>query len=109
MTTKREPAIKKIEDTAEAWESGALGCDEAHVKPAPPMSEAEADAAAGMTMISLRLPQELIAGYKLIAQRNKGIKYQTLMRQVLLRFYEGEMKNIVREMRAQEAKRKKAA
>ena len=46
--------------------------------------------------ISIRLPRSLIQDFKLIANLN-GLGYQTLMRQILKRFADAEIKQIVRE------------
>jgi predicted DNA binding CopG/RHH family protein len=45
-------------------------------------------------MISIRLPNPLIDDFKFIAD-TQGLRYQTLMRQVLVRFADSELKRIV--------------
>ena len=64
----------KIESTDQAWESGTLGASPAHTKPAP----------ADIQAISIRLPKQLIDGYKLIGAHH-GVGYQPLMRDILQR------------------------
>ena len=83
---------QKIEDTAEAWEQRALGAEEEFVA----VAEADEDAidrAVGLQMISIRLPRQLIDDYKMLAEI-EGMGYQPLMRQVLVRFMEGEHRRI---------------
>lgn len=83
----------KIEGTAEAWESGALGRDAAHAKPAPKELEQQVDDALGLQAISIRLSKELIGDFKFIAKHH-GMGYQPLMREALKRFAEAEYKRI---------------
>ena len=75
----------KTLDTNEAWESAALGRDAAHVKRAGPEIAGQIDDALGLQMISIRLPKEVIADFKMIAQLH-GVGYQPLMRDALIRF-----------------------
>jgi predicted DNA binding CopG/RHH family protein len=84
---------EKIEGTAEAWESGALGRDAAHAKRAPKELEQQVDDALGMQAISIRLHKELIEDFKFIAKIH-GVGYQPLMRDALKRFAEAEYKRI---------------
>jgi len=86
---------KKIQGTDEAWEDGKLGRDEKYVAKSSLAKEA-VDEALGLKSISLRLPISLINDFKLIANLN-GLGYQTLMRQILKRFADAEIKQIVRE------------
>jgi hypothetical protein len=74
----------KIESTDQAWESGTLGASPAHTKPAPADMEAAIDASLGLQAISIRLPKQLIDGYKLIGAHH-GVGYQPLMRDILQR------------------------
>lgn len=84
---------RKIEGTAEAWESGELGRDTAHAKPASQALAQQIDDALELQMISIRLPKELIEDFKMIATYH-GIGYQPLMRDALKRFASSEMKVI---------------
>lgn len=84
----------KIEGTAEAWDSEALGADEAHVKVAPEQLEAEIDAALDLHPISIRLQRSLLDNLKALAHIN-GIGYQPLIRQVLTRWVDCELKHIL--------------
>lgn len=83
----------KIEGTAEAWESGLLGRDAAHAKPAPKALTQQIDDALELQMISIRLPKELIEEFKMIAAYH-GVGYQPLMRDALRRFATSELKLI---------------
>jgi len=83
----------KIEGTAEAWESGALGRDAAHAKRAPKDLEQKVDEALGLQAISIRLNKELIEDFKFIAKFH-CVGYQPLMRDALKRFAEAEYKRI---------------
>lgn len=90
---------QKIEDTIEAWETGALGRDPEYQAVAPISKEEDTaiNEAFGLKAISIRLENELIEDFKFLAQYH-GIKYQTLMRQSLKRFAEGEMKRVAIEL-----------
>jgi hypothetical protein len=87
----------KIEDTLEAWESGALGKDPAFAVPLSAEEEASdralIDQAMGLKAISIRLEIELIEGLKAIAKHYE-MGYQPLMRQALHRFVDNELKLI---------------
>jgi hypothetical protein len=83
----------KIQGTEEAWESGALGADEAHIGLAPD-DEHLIDEAMELHPISIRLQKGLLENLKAIAQLN-GIGYQPLVRQVLTRFVDCELKDML--------------
>ena len=85
----------KIEGTAEAWESGELGRDENFARSVE-VDEDAIDKALELQLISIRLQKSLIEDFKLIAKIN-GIGYQTLMRQILKRFADSEVKRLLRE------------
>lgn len=84
---------KKIIGTAEAWEDGTLGRDEAYAARASAETVQQVDDALGLQMISIRLSKELIQDFKMIAQVH-GIGYQPLMRDALTRFAAAEMKKM---------------
>lgn len=94
----------KIESTDDAWESGALGAVEAHVRSAPAELEASIDASLGLQSISIRLPKQLIEAYKLIGAYH-GVGYQPLMRDILQRFVPEGMREVMQhhETKAEEA------
>ena len=79
------------------WDNGELGRDSAHAIPASMSMDQQAaiDVAAGLQMISIRLPTDLIDAFRFIGD-TQGIRYQTLMRQVLVRFADCEMKQMAR-------------
>lgn len=96
----------KIEGTAEAWESGALGRDPAHAKRAPRELEQQVDDALGLQAISIRLSKELIEDFKFIAKMH-GVGYQPLMRDALKRFAESEYKRIAVQLANEKAAEEK--
>lgn len=72
----------------DAWESGELGTDPAHAQRVSSERRRQLhegiDRATGMKSITIRLPAELIAAVKEIAE--EGILYQPLIRHVLTRY-----------------------
>lgn len=86
----------KIENSAEAWESGQLGSDIKHAKAVDKKMVAQIDEALGLQMISIRLEQDLIESYKLLGAKY-DMGYQPLMREALKRFVDGEFKMIASE------------
>jgi uncharacterized protein (DUF4415 family) len=89
-------ANTKKPGTSEAWESGELG---ENLKSARVVSEEvtkEIQEAAGMQLISIRLPKSVIDDFKVIGQI-EGIGYQPLMREALMRFAECEAKRVMRD------------
>lgn len=98
---------EKYAAEAEAWESGALGRDENHVKRADEKHEAALDSELNLQMISIRLQKGLIEDLKFISLAH-GIGYQPLIRDILSRFVKHEVKQIIRdtiERRKQEEKK----
>lgn len=91
---KNTKTVLKIVGTAEAWDSGVLGADEAHAKKAPSALSQQIDEALAMQMISIRLDQSLIDSFKLLGKVH-GVGYQPLMRDALKRFADSEMKLVV--------------
>ncbi len=103
MTNKTQ-----IEDTEEAWNSGALGRDEAFAELDLELDPLAIDDAADLKMISIRLEKSLIEDFKMIASLS-GLGYQPLMRQALKRFAESEKKQLLVEAYNANLARKKAA
>lgn len=104
MTTK----APKIPDTEEAWDTGTLGRDEAFVAL---IADQDAEKllineSLELQPISIRLQKSLIDDFKMIAEMNGGIGYQTLMRQVLKRFADCEIKRLLREVASEQEKAK---
>lgn len=96
---------QNIQDTEEAWDDGTLGRDEAFAVAADDQAAEKAliNDALDLQPISIRLQKSLIEDFKLIASMNGGIGYQTLMRQVLKRFADCEIKRIMREIASEQA------
>lgn len=78
------------------WESGQLGLSEEHAAVAGVEHEKSVDESLALQLISIRLPKALIEDLKFLAVR-EGLGYQPLVRRVLMRFVEGEMKAIAYE------------
>ena len=95
----QENEMPRIKDTTEAWDSRALGADEAHVAVADQSHEAALDDALELQSISIRLPKQLISQYKLIAHFH-GVGYQPLMRDVMARFVPNALKEILEDQQA---------
>lgn len=89
-------ANAKKPGTVEAWESGELGENLESVKVVSRDITQAIQDAAGMQLISIRLPKSVIEDFKVIAQI-EGIGYQPLMREALTRFAECESKRVMRE------------
>jgi len=87
----------RIEDTAEAWDSGVLGNDEEFTQRTEVKSEVALDDALGLQAISIRLPKDLIDQFKAIAKIH-GMGYQPLMREVLKRFADAEVRVIMTQL-----------
>jgi predicted DNA binding CopG/RHH family protein len=107
-----------IPATDEAWDDETLGADPDHMKVADKATADALDNAAGTQLISIRMSTSMVDAFKTIAAANKGIGYQTLMKQILQRFIEGEMKRVwndhleqlaEKRQRAVKAKPRKAA
>lgn len=73
-----------------------VGMSEAHAAVAPAELSVGLDDALGLQPISIRLQRDLLDNLKALAQLN-GIGYQPLIRQVLTRWVDCEMKQILRE------------
>lgn len=97
---KTKNAETKKPGTVEAWENGELGENLDTAKVTSAKRTEEINEAAGMQMISIRLPKSVIDDFKVIAQI-EGIGYQPLMRTALIRFAECEAKRVMREYAAQ--------
>ena len=74
-----------IEETDEVWSQRALGADEQSAEVAGAEHHVALDDATGMQLISIRMPKDMIAAYKLIGAHH-GLGYQPLMRDILQRF-----------------------
>lgn len=92
--------IDKIEDTTEAWETGALGRDARYVQAVSPEEQLRLhdviDEAFGLKPISIRMEVEVLDNLKAIA-KHRGLGYQPLIRQILHRWIDCELKQIALE------------
>lgn len=104
MNTKESPIIDSI-DSDESWDNRELGADGAFAKAVELDSaqQSSIDDALGLQMISIRLPKSLIEDFKFLGHIH-GLKYQTLMRQSLVRFAEAETKRLKNEAIAAQLK-----
>lgn len=84
----------------EAWENRDLGADEAHVAVAPERGAA-LDAALDLHPVSIRLQKSLVENLKALAHLH-GLGYQPLIRQILTRWVDSELRMMVAK-RASEA------
>lgn len=96
--------MKEVKN-ADLWDERKLGASLEHARLVDEKMTQDLDAALGMKMISLRLPEELIQAYKLIATHHE-IGYQPLMRDILQRFIKEGMREVVE---AQERKSDEAS
>lgn len=97
---------KKVDGTAEAWESGELGCDEKHAQLSD-LDPKELMEGLGLQMISIRLQKSLIEDLKMVAEFN-NLPYQSLIKQTLRRFADCEIKRILRDVIAEKAAKEKS-
>ena len=94
----------KILSTDDAWDNRTLGAEEAYVKLDDSGIEDEIDEAVGTQLISIRMQRSMIDDLKAIATFNNEIGYQTLIKQILQRFVEGEKKKIWNDIVAKKLK-----
>ena len=92
---------KQIPASDEAWESGELGNDPKFAKVHEGDVQSQIDDALAMQPISIRLPKSLIETFKLLGLRH-GLGYQPLMRRVLTRFADAEMRLVIDEAIAEQ-------
>lgn len=79
----------------------SVGESDAHAAVAPAELSASIDDALGLQPISIRLQRDLVDNLKALAKLN-GLGYQPLIRQVLTRWVDCELKHMLRQ-RAQDA------
>ncbi len=90
--------MNAIDETLnEAWESGSLGRDRAHMRRASAEVEAQVDQALAMKLITMRLPIPMIEALKAVAQYY-GIGYQPMVRDLIGRFIASEIPTILSEI-----------
>lgn len=83
----------KAVDSDDAWEDRRVGADEAFAEVAPDISAA-LDAALDLHPISIRLQKALVDNLKALAHLH-GLGYQPMIRQVLTRWVDSELKQMV--------------
>ena len=91
---------EKIESTDAAWDDRQLGADEKYVGVSDLEPEDIISKATNSRAISIRIRETLIDDLKFIAKQNE-IGYQTLIKQVLQRFVEAEMRKAWNKMVAE--------
>lgn len=96
MTKQKSNGQEKIANDVENWENGTLGCDEAFVEIAEEITASDVNEMLELQMISIRLQKGMIRDLKDIAKHNGLGGYQPLIRRVLERFINAEMKLIAR-------------
>ena len=79
-------------DVDDFGDDDLVGMEE-FVKPVSQEKEQQIDESLGLQMISIRLPKQLIEIYKAMSNLH-GIGYQPLMRDVLSRWAEAELKTM---------------
>ncbi|MFZ4703332.1 MAG: hypothetical protein ACOYMG_25090 [Candidatus Methylumidiphilus sp.] len=95
MKVENLQALIDAIENDDQWDNRELGADEGSVKVVAPDAarQSAVDESVGLQMISIRLPKALIDHFKFLGDVH-GLKYQTLMRQILARFAESEMKRL---------------
>jgi len=79
----------------------SVGCDESTVKHVSLQTEKSIDDSLGLQPISIRLQKDLIDNLRGLAQLN-GLGYQPLIRQILTRWVDSELKHILNQKIAAE-------
>ncbi len=88
--------MKVSERDIKKWETGELGATEESVRLSSLDKSHAVDEALGMQLISIRLQKKLVADLKRIADHYE-IGYQPMVRDLLNRFAQSELKMILRE------------
>ena len=86
-------AKAKIVEPDDAWDEREVGADEQFVEVAPDITK-ELDAALDLHPISIRLQKSLVDNLKALAHLH-GLGYQPLIRQVLTRWVDSEVKQMI--------------
>jgi predicted DNA binding CopG/RHH family protein len=75
--------IKFIDsEDAQDWETGKYGQSEEHARRISSKAERKIDGILGLTPVTMRLQKDLVKQLKQIAKK-EGLRYQTLIRQIL--------------------------
>lgn len=86
----------------EGWDSDTPDAEAEFMKVVEGTAASAADDAAGTQLVSIRMQKSMIDAFKAIAASNNGIGYQTLMKQILHRFIDSEMKRVWKQHLAQQ-------
>lgn len=76
------------------WDDEALMAEPGPLKVVDEKTALAIDEASGTQLVSIRMQKSMIDAFKAIAAANKNIGYQTLMKQILQRFIDSEMKRV---------------
>jgi len=93
-----------ISNSEENWDNGVLGREEEFVKIAESISVSDMQDMLELQLISIRLQKGMIRDLKSIAKHNNLGGYQPLIRRVLERYIDAEMKMIARDKLSEELK-----
>jgi len=93
MATKTR-AKNRSDDDIRAWEDGSLGQSDEHVGVVDDANSAAIDDSLELQLISIRLPKGLLKTLKQIAAFH-GIGYQPMVRDLMHRFAQNEMRTIL--------------
>jgi uncharacterized protein (DUF4415 family) len=85
-----------ISQIGDSWDDESFGEEDGALKVASKEVAGRLDEAAGTQLVSIRMSKSMIDAFKAISAANNGIGYQTLMKQILQRFIDSEMKRIWR-------------
>lgn len=103
MKEHERKTVAKIEESANSWDSGQLGCEEEFAQASTiEDSQVSVDEALGLKIIPIRLPEEMIEDLKTIAQLQGFRGYQALIKDVLDGFIEDEQRRFMREALSKE-------
>jgi hypothetical protein len=97
--TSKTAAYAPSEDLTSKWDSGDLGRSMEHAAVASDAVSDEVDYSLELQPVSIRLQRSLIEKLKLIAGYRK-VAYQPLVRDLLNRFADSELKDIIHELSA---------
>jgi uncharacterized protein (DUF4415 family) len=81
---KKKDSLDPTSDDA-AWDSRHLGADETYARVSVQGTENRLDEGLNLQMISMRLPQDAVEKFKVLA-RQHGLGYQPFIRQILMKY-----------------------
>ena len=95
--TSKTATYTPNEELTKQWDSRSLGASMEHAEVASDVVSAEVNSSLELQLVSIRLQRSLIEKLKLIANYRK-VAYQPLVRDLLNRFADSELKDIVHEL-----------